>query len=290
MELRAYQERAAKTDRNPEASEKGMMIPLLGIAGEAGELLGEYKKYLRDGDSHTLFKERFCEELGDLLWYLSNTATKFGLDLEVVAERNLAKCEGRWGPLPDREPFDAGYPDNERFPRRFMIDFATTHDENERPIIRVFYKGQPFGDPLTDNAEEPDGYGFHDVIHLSFTAVLGWSPLTRKLLKLKRKSNPTVDEVQDGARALYTEEGLSTMIFAYARDYNWLEGKASVSSELLRMIRNMTAHLEVGHCTEGEWERAIVQAFSVWREIKKRGAGTLLLNLDERSISFKDSR
>ena len=70
MDLHAYQERAAKTDRNPERSEKGMTIPLLGIAGEAGELLSEYKQYLRDGDSHTLFKERFCEELGDILWYL----------------------------------------------------------------------------------------------------------------------------------------------------------------------------------------------------------------------------
>jgi hypothetical protein len=77
------------------------------------------------------------------------------------------------------------------------------------------------------------------------------------------------------------------MIFAFAKDCNWMEGKASVSSELLRMIRNMTAHLEVGRSTEGEWERAIVQGFCVWREIKKRGAGTLVINLDERSIVVK---
>ena len=92
------------------------MIPLLGLAGEAGELLTEYKKFLRDGESHTLFKERFAEELGDLLWYLSNAATKFGLDLADVAERNLDKVEKRWGPLPEREPFDAGYPDKRTIP------------------------------------------------------------------------------------------------------------------------------------------------------------------------------
>ena len=56
MDLREYQERAAKTDRNPTADEKGMMIPLLGLAGEAGELLTEYKKRLRDGESHTHFR------------------------------------------------------------------------------------------------------------------------------------------------------------------------------------------------------------------------------------------
>ncbi len=96
-----------------------------------------------------------------------------------------------------------------------------------------------------------------------------------------------LDEEQDGARALYTEEGLSTFIFAYAKNYNWLDGKSSVGSDLLRTIRNMTEHLEVGCCTEGEWERAIVQGFAVWREIKKRGFGTLVLDLDERSIAIK---
>jgi hypothetical protein len=78
------------------------------------------------------------------------------------------------------------------------------------------------------------------------------------------------------------------MIFAYARDYNWLEGKSSVSTELLRMIKNMTEHLEVSACTPGEWEHAIVQGFAVWREIKKRKAGTLVVNLDERSITIKE--
>ena len=79
MDFKTYQARAAKTDRNPATEEKGMMIPLLGLAGEAGELLTEYKKFLRDGKSHTQFRERFAEELGDLLWYLANVATKVGL-------------------------------------------------------------------------------------------------------------------------------------------------------------------------------------------------------------------
>ncbi len=287
MDLREYQERAAKTDRNPAADESGMMIPLLGLAGEAGELLTEYKKRLRDGESHTHFRSRFAEELGDLLWYLSNLATKFDLCLNEVAEQNLTKCEHRWGQLPDLPAFDAGFPEGERFPRRFLIDFATTHDQDEKPVVRVYYKNRQFGDVLTDNAYEGDGYGYHDVLHLSFAAVLGWSPLTRKLLGVKRKSDGKVDEVEDGGRAIATEEGVSAMIFAYAKDYNWLEGKASLSSELLRMIRNMTAHLEVGRCTEGEWERAVVQGFAVWREIKKRGSGTLVVNLDEHSITFK---
>lgn|SRR5487761_530602 len=278
---------AAKTDRNPAADEKGIMIPLLGLAGEAGQLLTEYKKLLRDGDSHAQFRERFTEELGDILWYLADIASKFELSLADVARRNLDKCQRRWGIPPDRQPFDAAFSENERFPRRFLVDFATARDKQERPVVRVSYNGEPLGDTLTDNAYEQDGYGFHDVLHLSFAAVLGWSPLMRKLLKIKRKSNAKVDEIEDGARAVYTEEGLSTMVFAYAKDNNWLAGKPSVSSELLRTIKCMTSHLEVAACTEGEWEEAIVQGFAAWRQIKDRRGGTLVIDLDMRSVTLK---
>jgi NTP pyrophosphatase (non-canonical NTP hydrolase) len=288
MDLRTYQEKAKKTDRNPGTDEKARMIPLAGLASETGELLGEYKKYLRDGESHKLFKERLAEEVGDLFWYIANVATKFDLDLAQVAEQNLAKCEGRWGDLPAREPFDAGFPDDQRFPRQFSIDFLTYHDADNSPRVRVMYKGKQFGDDLTDLSHTKDGYGYHDVIHLAFTAVLGWSPLVRKMLEAKRRNDKRFDQVEDGGRAIATEEGLSTMIFAYAQDYNFLEGKSSLSTELLRMIKNMVRNLEVSVCTPGEWEQAIVQGFKVWREVKKRRGGTVDLDLDKRCISLRD--
>ena len=247
------------------------------------------QKYLRDGESHKLFRERLSEEVGDLLWYVANVATKFELDLAQVAEQNLTKCKKRWGDLPPRESFDATYPENERFPRQFSIDILTYHDENDSPRIRVMHKGKQFGDDLTDNAHTKDGYGYHDVIHLAFVAALGWSPLVRKMLGVKRKSNEKVDQVEDGGRAIATEEGVSAMIFAYVRDYNFMEGKSSVSTGLLRMIRNMVRHLEVSDCSAGEWEYAIVEGFKAWREIKRRRGGTLDLDLDTRSIKVRES-
>jgi NTP pyrophosphatase (non-canonical NTP hydrolase) len=289
MDLRTYQERAKKTDRNPGTDEQARMIPLAGLASETGELLGEYKKYLRDGESHKLFKDRLAEEVGDLLWYVANVATKFDLDLAQVAEQNLAKCEERWGDLPARDPFDAGFPDDQRFPRKFSIDFLTYHDEDNSPRVRVMYKGRQFGDDLSDNAHTKDGYGYHDVIHLAFVAVLGWSPLVRKMLGAKRKSDQKVDQIEDGGRAIATEEGLSAMIFAYARDYNFFEGKSSVSTELLRMVKNMVRHLEVSVCSTGEWEQAFVEGFKVWREVKRRRGGTVDVDLDKRSISLRNT-
>ncbi len=190
MDICTYQERAKKTDRNPGTDEPARMIPLAGLASETGELLGEYKKYLRDGQNHRLFKERLAEEVGDLLWYVANVATKFDLDLAQVAEQNLDKCEGRWGQLTQRAPFDVEFPQNERFPRKFSIDFLTFHDADDTQKVRVMCKGKQFGDDLNDNSHIKDGYGYHDVIHLAFAAVLGWSPLVRKMLRVKRKSQP----------------------------------------------------------------------------------------------------
>lgn len=292
MDLREYQERARKTDRNPAGDptdHKAMMIPLLGLAGEAGELLSEYKKFLRDGDVHLLFRKRFAEELGDMLWYLSNVATKFGLSLLEIAERNLAKCEQRFGQPEGAPVFDAGYPDGERLPRRFEVHFNAIKDGSYRPKMKAYYGGKQFGDDLTDNAYEGDGYRFHDVFHLAFAAVLGWSPITRTLLARKRKSKPQVDEVEDGGRAKAIEEGISALIFAFGKDYAFLEGKPSVSSELLRTIRSMVSHLEVSRCSTGDWEKAIIQGFNVWREIAKRHGGTVVVDLDDRSITLQEA-
>jgi NTP pyrophosphatase (non-canonical NTP hydrolase) len=292
MDLRDYQERAKTTDRNPSQDprdQKGMMIPLLGLAGEVGELLSEYKKFLRDGDTHLLFRERFIEELGDILWYLSNVATKFELSLSEIAERNLAKCEQRFGQRKGSTVSDARYPDGERLPRRFEVHFNTIRDGSNRPRMKAYYEGRQFGDDLTDNAYEGDGYRFHDVFHLAFAAVLGWSPITRSLLGRKRKSKPQVDEVEDGGRAKAIEEGISALIWAFGKDYAFLEGKPSVSSELLRTIRSMVSHLEVSCCSTGDWEKAIIQGFNVWREINKRHGGTVVVDLDKRCITLLKS-
>lgn len=290
MDFRTYQEAASRTDRNPSPDGNGLMIPLLGLAGEAGELLSEYKKFLRDGDAHTLFKDRFAEELGDILWYLANVATKLGLPLDRIAAQNLAKCQDRWGGGPNGDgwpSFDANYPENERLPRQLTVDITTIH-VNERPIVRVFVNGQQIGNDLTDNAYDSDGYRYHDVFHLTFAGVLGWSPIIRWALKRKRRSNPEVDEVEDGGRAKAIEEGISALIFAYAKDNNWLEGTQGVSCEVLRTIKSMTTHLEVSRCTARDWEEAIIKGFEVWRQLKQRGGGTLLVDLDQRTVTIKE--
>lgn len=96
LTLRAYQDRAKATDQRPvddeahEGSDDAFVIPLLGIGGELGTLQAEYKKYLRDGDEYRPFRDHIREELGDILRYVANLATKFALDLTDIADRNRA--------------------------------------------------------------------------------------------------------------------------------------------------------------------------------------------------------
>jgi len=294
MNFDDYQRRAQSTDQVATGGDNAspgadILVPLLGLAGETGEILSEYKKFLRDGPAHKLFKERFAEELGDLLWYLSNCATKFGLSLDDVAAQNLAKCRARWeyvsreqGRLP-MGSFDASFPVDEQLPRQFVAELSTLDQEG---ILRsvCMVEGRRFGDALTDNRYEEDGYRFHDVLHLAYAGVLGWSPLVRAFLKRKRKSNPQVDEVEDGGRAIVIEESITAMVFSFAEQHNFLEGVDQVDYELLRIIKSMTHYLEVGQCSAGQWEDAILQGFAVWRSVREAKGGRVVVDLNAASI------
>jgi len=291
MNLNTYQKEAQKTDRVPSRGEGGnagseLVVPLLGLAGEAGELLSEYKKRLRDGDSHLLFKERVSEELGDLLWYIANVATKFDLKLGDVAQANLKKTGDRWG-LQDTGAlaFDAEFEEHERLPRRFEVELSEVIVKGCTKI-RMRVNGKKIGDDLTDNADDPDGYRFHDVFHLGYVAVLGWSPVIRKLLKRKRKSNPQIDEVQDGGRAQVLDEGVAALVFDYAKEHRWLESVTDLDYTLLRTIKCMTSILEVRERSLGEWQRAILVGFEVWRQVLKTDGGKILVDQDAKSLTF----
>ena len=109
-------------------------------------------------------------------------------------------------------------------------------------------------------------------------------------MKRKRKSDPKVDEVEDGGRAIVIEEGIAAMVFSYAERRNFLDGMQGVNYELLRTIKEMTAYLEVGIRTEGEWERAILLGFDLWRELRTRGKCLLQANLEEGTITIVDQR
>ena len=126
-----YQIKARDTNRIPYGQIGGTneltkdIIPLLGLAGEAGDLLTEYKKRLRDGDAYVVFKDRVKEELGDILWYISNFADRFDLKLSEIVEYNLDKTSERFIDNCSIDALDVGLSDEQRFPQNWQFHFGS---------------------------------------------------------------------------------------------------------------------------------------------------------------------
>lgn len=292
MNLTDYQQRAAGTDQRPRIHDESsrcddaLVIPLLGIGGELGTLQSAYKKFLRDGDAYQPFREHISEELGDILWYLSNLATKFGLSLDAIAAANLDKIEDRWGdcagPREEHDLLDATADPTQRLPRHFEVEFQPVTDASRpEPIIQATWNGKPFGDPLGDNAYDDDGYRFHDVFHLADAAILGWSPVCRrpKQFNCKRRNDPHVDAVEDGGRAIVTEEAIVAYVSGHARDHGYFANVQAVDFSILKTIKGLTAGLEARRIRTRDWERAILEGYRVWRQLRDHNGGVVIGNL-----------
>jgi NTP pyrophosphatase (non-canonical NTP hydrolase) len=66
----------------------------LGIAGEAGEVADIIKKEYGHGHPRNVDKMR--KELGDVLWYVTAIAHKYGLTLDDVMRGNIDKLTKRF--------------------------------------------------------------------------------------------------------------------------------------------------------------------------------------------------
>lgn len=97
MDFNEYQEKTNKTAKWPDILEYDFIFPVLGLAGETGEVVEKVKKILRDdkGVVSEEKREELKKELGDVLWYLAQIAMKFDIPLNDVAERNIEKTHGR---------------------------------------------------------------------------------------------------------------------------------------------------------------------------------------------------
>jgi NTP pyrophosphatase (non-canonical NTP hydrolase) len=230
------------------------------------------------------------DTLGLLLSDMFVVCVLFSLKMKDVAVTNLQKFESRWPTEPKYlDLFDDGMPPFEKFPREFKMMFIERETANGKRYVIQQMHGVNIGDRLTDNVGQPDGYRFHDVFHLAYIAHLGWSPVIRGLLKLKRKSNADLDENQDGARAMIIEEGIVAWIFNHAVDrdlfMNAKPGKLEYG--LLKQVHDMVKSYEVADCPLWQWERAILDGFKVFREITEAGGGAVNVNLKDHTIEFE---
>ncbi|UNP30072.1 nucleoside triphosphate pyrophosphohydrolase family protein [Lysobacter gummosus] len=228
------------------------------------------------------------EHFGILFAEWAITCGCFHLRTEDIARSNLEKISSRWPGdekvYPALFDSDERFPEYEQFPRTFDIEFI----ERDGYVVQSL-RGVFIGDRLTDNSNEEDHYRYHDVFHLAYIAYLGWSPVIRGLLKRKRKSDPRIDENEDGARAMIIEEGIATWIFNHARRFGLYEnvevGKLDYS--LLKQIQNMVEGYEVASCKLWQWELAILKGFEVFRLLRQHRGGIVTVDMHQHALTFR---
>jgi len=96
MDFDEYQRKAKTTALYPPIGEQ-FVYPVIGLAGEAGEIANKVKKIFRDkgGKLDEQTREDIKKELGDVLWYISQVATDMGIRLDEVASSNIEKLASR---------------------------------------------------------------------------------------------------------------------------------------------------------------------------------------------------
>ncbi len=229
------------------------------------------------------------EKTHDLLLTFSNRYLQAlqaaHLNFSKIVRTNMIKVRGRFlnPDLSILPTFDSNYPDEERLPLHFKIKIM----QRKSGQCYLRWNGVFIGDPLTDNILNPDGYRFHDVFHFAHAAILHWSPTFRSLIKQKRKSDPKVDEAQDGGRAIVVEEGLTAWIFSCAKHLDFFNGQNRVSFDMLKTIQQFVQGYEVEDCPLKLWERAILEGYKIFRQVRDNKGGIVIGDRKARTIEYK---
>ena len=94
MTINEYQKLAMRTSNQTLSTVDHILNGALGLTGESGEVADLAKKALMQG--HLLDAEHIAKELGDICWYIAETATALGYDLETIMQMNIDKLKKRY--------------------------------------------------------------------------------------------------------------------------------------------------------------------------------------------------
>lgn len=294
MRFEDYQDIAFLTART---SDRELVEVCLSVLSQLNAELFRHQLPVIEQELNTNIKLRPINDvLGEVAWHVAALASSYQLSLAHVAEKNMEKVSQRYDRSDPTPLHDDRFPEDERFPRRFEIAVVSVGPKRSR----MYFKGQRLGDDLTNNAYKDDGYRFHDIMHLANVAKLGWSPVLRGLMKLKRKSKPKIDEVEDGARAKIVEEAVIKAIHSegvrlatlrtpgsdQAKQQLFLNG-SEISNHFLDFVHNFVVGLEVAGNQLWEWEDAIVEGYEIFHRLRQEGQGTIAVDLEQRTITFR---
>ena len=94
MDIKEYQEKAERTVNNDLQIDEQLSNLCMGLAGESGEVIDYIKKGLYHG--HKLEINKIIEELGDVMWYITNISSYFSISMNKILEEKIRKLEERY--------------------------------------------------------------------------------------------------------------------------------------------------------------------------------------------------
>ncbi len=256
------------------------ILPADGLEDALAELCLNSAKLLSDHRD-----KRGPQELLPVVTSYLRVLASLNLEFDDIARKNLEKVtsrfEGTW--VSTLETFDTDAPADEQLPRNFEIEIIA----KTKTLSYLSINGIKIGDSLKDNIKDNDGYRFHDVFHLANAAILGWSPVLRSILKLKRKYSSKIDETEDSGRAIAIEEGLSAWLFSKSKQYNYFANYKSLPYDLISTAREFVSGFEAERCPAWLWQKSILNAYEVFRQVRDSGQGIVVGNFAQRSLSFR---
>lgn len=89
-----YQHLAQRTSNPTLSNIEKLRNGCYGLCGESGECIDVLKKHEFQG--HELNRDKLIDELGDVLWYIVQTAVGLDTTLEEIAQHNIAKLRARY--------------------------------------------------------------------------------------------------------------------------------------------------------------------------------------------------
>lgn len=96
MNFRDYQNEATRTANFENPTNVRVLVSALGLVGEAGEAGEIVKKNVGHDHPIGVTREKLANELGDVLWYVADLASVYGLDLDEIAKQNVEKLRKRY--------------------------------------------------------------------------------------------------------------------------------------------------------------------------------------------------
>jgi hypothetical protein len=175
------------------------------------------------------------------------------------------------------------FPPYEQFPQRLKLVFLPVGEMATRVLVAPRYG--PFRTlhaGMQDLTPNGDGFRWSLALHAAFAVHLGWSPVLRDLLGLKRRSARLLEKAEDGVRAQMISEAIVALIFSDA--YEPIRKGLEIPKNILSEIFSITSRYEVRDASEADWTLAITSGFDAWFRLHSQQGGVLDLNLDTRTI------